>query len=149
VDLVTALVDFSRFLHSWTRWLVLIAAAAVVLVLVFNLIQKKAYAKPASSIMAAFSGLVGLQWVLGMLLLVVLGSTTGFDQRHYWEHLFSTTLALVAAHGHYMLRRRTLADTRRQAIYLTLVVVTLVLIVESPEKYRPTLGICVVAPLFS
>lgn len=129
MDLVTGLMDFSRFLHSWTRWLVLIAAAAAVVLLIVNLAQKKGYGKPVSSIMAAFSGLVGLQWIIGLVLLVTLGSMTGFGIRHYWEHLFSTTLALVTAHGHYMLRRRTMADTRRQVIYLVLVVVTLLLIV--------------------
>lgn len=118
-----------RFAHSWTRWLVLIAAIAAIVYLIAALIQRKSWGKPGPALMAAFSGLVGLQWIIGLIFLVVLGAQTGFGVRHYWEHLTTMTIALVTAHGHYMLRRRQMPDARREAIYLALVVITLLLII--------------------
>lgn len=118
-----------RFAHSWTRWLVLIAAAAAVVYLIVTLLQRRGWVRPGPTLMAAFSGLIGLQWVIGLIFLVVMGAQTGFGVRHYWEHLTTMTLALVTAHGHYMLRRRQMPDARRQVIYLTLVVITLLLVI--------------------
>lgn len=118
-----------RFSHSWVRWLVLIAAIAAVVYLILALVQRRAWGKPGTTLMAVFSGLVGLQWVIGLVFLVVLGSMTDFGVRHYWEHLVTMTLALVVAHGHYMLRRRPMDDTRRHAVYSGLIVLTFAFII--------------------
>lgn len=118
-----------RFAHSWTRWLVLIVAIAAIVYLILALIQRRHWAKPGPTLMAAFSGLIGLQWIIGLVFLVILGAQTGFGVRHYWEHLTTMTVALVAAHGHYMLRRRQMPDARRQAIYLALIAITILLVI--------------------
>lgn len=118
-----------RFAHSWTRWLVVIVAVVAIVYLILALVQRKGWVKPGPTLMAAFSGLIGLQWVIGLVFLVVMGSQTGFGVRHYWEHLVTMTIALVTAHGHYMLRRREMSDSRRQVIYLALIIVTILLVV--------------------
>jgi len=126
MDLVMSLL---RFAHSWTRWLVLIVTVIAVAYLILALAQRKGWVKPGPALMSAFSSLIGLQWIIGLIFLVVFGSQTGFGVRHYWEHLTVMTIALVTAHGHFMLRRRAMPDSRRQGIYLALIVVTTLLVV--------------------
>lgn len=94
------LVDIARFLHSWVRWVVIAATAVALITMVVGLIQRRSYAASDRRVMTIFSSLFGVQWVLGLVMLVVLGAQTGFGVRHYWEHLIVQTVALGVAHLH-------------------------------------------------
>lgn len=121
--------DALRFLHSWVRWLLLAAMLVTVAYFVLRLARRGDYDILSSRLMTVFSSLVGLQWVLGLALMIAWGSIVGFAQRHFWEHLIVMTVALVVAHGHFMMRRRSMPPSTRYGRYLALIAVTVVLII--------------------
>jgi FtsH-binding integral membrane protein len=121
------MIDIVQFLHSWTRWIVIVVSIVALVYLVLRL--NRDWDAMAARLMSAFSSLVGLQWALGLVLLIVRGSQTGFNVRHYWEHLFMMTLALIVAHGHYMWRRRELTSRARYTRNLATIIVALILVV--------------------
>jgi multisubunit Na+/H+ antiporter MnhB subunit len=121
--------DIIRFLHSGVRWLVVIAAIVALVYMAFGLLQKRSWDGRAHRVLAVFSMLVGTQWVIGLVMMVSLGTQTGFGIRHFWEHLVLQTVALVVAHAHYMYRRREMSDGNRYRNGLIVVVATLVIVV--------------------
>ena len=104
---------FLRYAHSGLRWVVVAALIAALLYMLYGWLGRRPWDRRGQILLSVFSGLVGLQWIVGLVFLVVWGSQTGFGVRHYWEHLFAQTLALAAAHLHYMWRRREMADVVR------------------------------------
>lgn len=122
------LIEISRFLHSWTRWLLLIVVVVALGYFLLQWLQNGAWTKRAQTLLTVFSSLIGTQWLLGILLLVVYGSQTSFGQRHFWEHLFTQTIALFVAHLHFMWRRRQFTDRIRYRNGLLLIIAVLVLI---------------------
>lgn len=121
-------VEIVRFLHSWVRWFVVIAAVIALVLMALGLIQGRSYAARDRRVMSVFSSLFGVQWLLGLVMLVVLGAQTGFGVRHYWEHLVVQTVALAVAHLH--LRWKTASGTTpyRNNLILLLVVAALVVV---------------------
>lgn len=118
------MLDVIRFLHSWTRWLVLLIALTDLAYFAVAYFRQRPYTALARRLASLFSIAISIQWVLGLILLIVLGSQTGFGVRHYWEHLVVMTLAVVASNVPAMLRRRTLPDQRRYlAAFISIVVV--------------------------
>ena len=95
-----------RGAHSGVRWMVVLASLAALIWLVYSLVTSRAYDRVTQRIMTTFSSLVGLQWLIGLIFLIALGTSTGFGVRLYWEHAVIMTLVLVAAHVHMMLKRR-------------------------------------------
>lgn len=104
---------FLRYTHSGLRWIVVVALVAALLYMLYGWLAKRPWDRRGQTLLAIFSGLVGLQWIVGLVFLIVWGSMTSFSIRHYWEHLFAQTLALAVAHLHYMWRRREMADVVR------------------------------------
>lgn len=88
--------------HSGIRWLVVLMTAVALVWLLVRYIQNQAYDKRTHIIVASWAGLVGLQWLLGILLLVVLGQYSGIQ----WSHAGVMTLALAVAHGYVPLKKR-------------------------------------------
>ncbi len=120
--------DFVRFLHSWTRWGVVIVAVIAVVWMLLGLVQKRAYSKNDGLLMTAFSSLIGLQWLIGVVLIIIYGSQVSFNVRYIWEHLTVMTIALAVAHAHYAYKRRALPDSTRYRNNLLVIVATFVLI---------------------
>jgi hypothetical protein len=83
-----------RHLHSLVRWLVVLAALAAIIKLGLGLAQNASYDDLTRRIMLAFSMAIRLQWVIGIVFLIVMGSATGFGFRHYWEHAVTMTVAV-------------------------------------------------------
>ena len=102
-----------RFVHSWTRWILFAVAIVALVYFAVGWLQSRPWTKFSQTLLIIFSSLVGLQWIVGIVQLVGLGSETGFGVRHYWEHLTVQTIALIVAHLHFRWRRQTLADTVR------------------------------------
>ncbi|PJF25834.1 MAG: hypothetical protein CUN53_10760, partial [Phototrophicales bacterium] len=106
-------IEVLRYLHSWTRWLVVGIAVVAVVYFAVRLATRGNFDILSARLMTAFTGLISLQWLIGIVLLVVLGSMTGFGVRHYWEHLVTMTVAVGVASLHFRWRRLELAPTAR------------------------------------
>jgi len=122
--LLTAL----RHTHSLVRWLVVIVAIVALVKLALGLVQKASYDALTKRIMVIFSGVITLQWVIGLVFLVVIGGITGFGLRHYWEHLVVMTIAVGLSHMHNSKRWRDAADHIRFRNSLIIIVVVLMLV---------------------
>lgn len=95
--------DILMWTHALLRWLVVVLTVVALGVLVLRLVQRGTYDALVERVMRFFSISVALQWVVGLVYFVVLGA---FNIGYRWEHLVTMTLALVAAHGHYMVKKR-------------------------------------------
>lgn len=117
-----------RFLHSWNRWLLIVAALITLLYFARGWLTSQPWTKAAHRLLSIFSMLVDLQWLLGLILLISFGSMTGFNIRHYWEHLTIQTVAVVVAHLHVRWRKKAIEDKERYRRGFLLVVGVLVLL---------------------
>jgi hypothetical protein len=85
-------------IHSIVRWLVTLAAIALIIRLVIGLVRKQPFDKSATALTSAFSGLMDTQMLLGILFFVLDGlGKTGFPP-YRWEHAVTMVLAVIAAH---------------------------------------------------
>jgi hypothetical protein len=92
-------------LHSLVRWAIVAVGLAAVAVLAIRLAKKGSFDGPSRGLTAAFSGLMDLQMLLGLIFFIWngldLGMLFNFGKpfiRHRWEHLFVMVLAVAAAH---------------------------------------------------
>lgn len=109
--------------HSGLRYLVLLVAFLAVLYLAFGLLTRRAWDGPARGLTAAFTGMLDLQLVFGILLL--------FFRPFYPAligHVVTMLLAIVAAHGFSVAARKAADERRKYGLALTGVVVALVLV---------------------
>lgn len=85
-------------LHSINRWLVTLAALALIVRLIIGLVNKQSFDKTASTLTTVFTGLMDVQMLLGLLYFVLDGfAKIGFPP-YRWEHLVIMFLAVAAAH---------------------------------------------------
>jgi hypothetical protein len=92
-------------LHSLVRWAIVAVGLAAVAILAIRLAKKGSFDGPSRGLTAAFSGLMDLQMLLGLIFFIWngldLGMLFNFGKpfiRHRWEHLFVMVLAVAAAH---------------------------------------------------
>ncbi len=105
--------DFIFNAHSGVRWLVVLATIIVFIWLIRGIVQNHPYDKLTHRIIASWSGLIGLQWILGIILFILMGN---FDVEHRWFHAFLMTVALVVAHAYVPLKRIPNDIKRMQAV---------------------------------
>jgi hypothetical protein len=122
--------EIIRFLHAWVRWLVILIAVINFTYLFISWLRARPFNNTARRLMTWFSSLVGAEWLIGMLLLILLGGQTGFGIAHYWQHALAMTFAVIVAHLHYSFRRRKLPDATqyRNSVIILLAVFGLVLV---------------------
>ncbi|MDX2076982.1 MAG: hypothetical protein SFZ02_11155 [bacterium] len=96
------MMDFILQLHSGVRWLVVLMTIVAFVWLLVRYVQNKSYDKRTHGIVAGWAGLVGLQWIIGIILILVMGTYTGTQ----WSHAGIMTLALAVAHGYVALKKR-------------------------------------------
>lgn len=85
-------------IHSVVRWAVTLVAIALIVRLVLGLVQKRAFDQSARGLLAAFSGLMDAQMLLGLLLLLIDGfGRLGFP-RYRLEHAGMMLVAVIIAH---------------------------------------------------
>lgn len=96
------------YAHSGLRWLVVLLTFVAFIWLLVGYGRNKPFDKRTHMIVVAWASLIGVQWILGIVLFLVLG---GFDVGYRWEHTLIMTLVLAAAHAYVPLKRR--ADTVR------------------------------------
>lgn len=92
-------------LHSLNRWLIVAIGLAAIVILAIRLANKGSFDGPSRGLTAAFSGLMDLQMLLGLIYFIWNGLAMhmlfAFGTpliRHRWEHLFIMVLAVAAAH---------------------------------------------------
>jgi hypothetical protein len=119
----------ARVLHSWTRWVFLVIAIVALIMFILGLIRNRAWDKRANTLLNIYSSVLSLQWLFGLILLITWGSITGFNQRHFWEHLTVQTIAVIVANAHHGWRRRSLSDSARWRNGLLVIVISMILIV--------------------
>ncbi|MDZ4671013.1 MAG: hypothetical protein SH821_09100 [Phototrophicales bacterium] len=94
--------EFLLQAHSGVRWLVVVMTIVAFGWLFFRYVQNASYDKRTHIIVASWAGLVGLQWILGIILMVVMGAFTGAQ----WSHAGVLTVALAVAHAYVPLKKR-------------------------------------------
>jgi hypothetical protein len=117
-----------RHTHSLVRWIVVIVAIVFVIKLVMGIVQKTAWDKLTNTLMRVFSISTSIQWFIGLIFFVILGSLINWQfQAYHWIHLIVMTLALSASHMPAMFKKRP--DTVRYQGTLALVIAALVLVI--------------------
>lgn len=115
--------NFILQLHSGIRWLVVLATLIALVWMLLGLVQKRQYDRMAQRVMTSFSGLVTLQWLIGIILFLALGA---FNITYRWEHAFTMTIAVAVSHMHR--RSKNADDSVRYRNSLIIVAVVLIVI---------------------
>jgi hypothetical protein len=115
--------DFLFQIHSATRWLVVLISILALFWMTYGLLQKHPYDELSERIMTAFSALITLEWLIGIILFLTLAT---FSVGYRWEHAVTMTLALGISHLHR--RWKNAPDNTRYRNGLILIVVVLVLV---------------------
>jgi heme A synthase len=110
--------------HSGLRYLVLLAAVVALIVTALGTFGRKPYERPSRISMAAFTGLLDLQILLGIVMVVL-----GCFYPALMGHLMMMILAAAAAHGCSVYARKQADGRRAHTVALVGVVLALVLIV--------------------
>jgi hypothetical protein len=119
-------------IHSINRWLATLAALALIIRLIIGLIKKQPFDKSASTLTSAFSGLMDLQMLLGILFFVLDGlGKTGFPA-YRWEHAVTMLLAVIVAHLPAIWKKHADAFRTRNTLIAVSVSLLLVFIGISP-----------------
>ncbi len=116
-------------LHSILRWVIVLAALALIIKFALGLIQKQPYDKAARGLVSAFGGLMDTQLLLGTAFFVWSGLAIqgGFGLRHRWEHLAVMLAAVIVAHLPVMWKQRD--DQTRYRNGLAAILVSILLVV--------------------
>lgn len=109
--------------HSGARWVVVLVTILALVKLIIGLVQQPTYGAVTRRLMLAFSGIVTVQWVLGLILFLALGA---FDLGYRWEHAVTMTIAVAISHLHN--RWKNAPDALRYRNSLIIVVIVLMLV---------------------
>ncbi|HSG17725.1 MAG TPA: hypothetical protein VLE70_15565 [Anaerolineae bacterium] len=85
--------DFVLTLHSINRWIVVIVAVIAVIKLLIGWLRSSPYQAADRGLMAAYTGLLDLQLLLGLILLMGLGL-----KQFRVEHAVTMLAAIILAH---------------------------------------------------
>ena len=125
-------VDFLLTLHGEIRWLVALVAVVAIVKYGLGLWQKQSYGPMDRGLIAAFTGLLDLNFLLGLILLFGLGG--GFPM-HRIEHAVTMLLAVIVAHSSAAWCKSDDA-TRKFRNNLIVIVLALVLVVVGVIRLR-------------
>lgn len=117
--------DILLTIHSLVRWLLLLLALGAALKFAMGWLQGQPFRPMDRGLMSGFTGLVDLQALLGLILLIGLGSYTRFQL----EHAFTMLLALLLAHLPMRWRSSDLADALKFRNNLFVILGVLLLVV--------------------
>ncbi|MBZ0296206.1 MAG: hypothetical protein K8L99_26845 [Anaerolineae bacterium] len=120
--------DLSNFIlqaHSGWRWIVILATVVALAWMLVGLLQQRTYDQMARRIMLIFTISIDIQFLLGIILLLLRISQTGL-QSVYIEHTVIMLIALVVAH--LTSRWKSAADNLRYRNNLIAIIVVLVLV---------------------
>jgi FtsH-binding integral membrane protein len=90
------------YIHSWLRWVIVLVGLIALVIHALGLIQKKSYNSMSRGLMSAFTGLLDLQVLVGIIYLIAgwqgFVSPGGGFPRAQVGHTFTMLVAVVAAH---------------------------------------------------
>lgn len=127
--------DFLLQLHSGVRWLVVLVTIIALIKLILGLVQKSAYDTLTQRLMMAFSMLISVQWLIGIILFLVMNS---FSVGYRWEHAVTMTIAVAVANMHRRWKAAPDATRYRSSLIIVVVVLALVFIgvARLPQGWR-------------
>lgn len=129
------------YAHSGLRWLLVLAVLVALVFMIYSLVTQREQDRITRIVMLTFSSLVGLQWVLGMLYYVVIGTQMNqWNLRNQATHAAVMTGALVVAHLYLPFRRRA-SNRVYYAASVAVVLVTTVFIVWGVATLLPGGGL--------
>jgi hypothetical protein len=121
--------DFVVGLHSLVRWLVVVAAVAAIIRYVIALVGKSPEAEMGRKLMMAYTILLDVNVLLGLILIVGRASAVGQILPIWIEHAVTNSIAVIIAHI-FAARGKKQADSKRAAAWrLAGVVISILLIV--------------------
>lgn len=117
--------DILFYAHSGLRWLVVVAALLALLVNLYTLLSRRiADDGLVRDTMRLWTISLDVQWLLGLILILVMGVFT----RPQLEHAFANTLAVVVAHAYMAFRKRP-NQTRLIANAATIGIALLIIVI--------------------
>ena len=103
--------------HSWVRWLVLLAGLAVLARAIVGMTGRKSWTAADDRGTVLFISAFDLQFVLGLLLMAVLGGAAG--TRRVLEHAGGMIVAIALAHiGRVRIKRMPAGSSDRHRVAL-------------------------------
>ncbi|MBE2183099.1 MAG: hypothetical protein IAE89_06720 [Anaerolineae bacterium] len=115
------------YAHSGFRWIVMLAAVVALVYMIYGLVTRRAYDRRAGLVMTIFVRCIEIQWLLGLILIVLKAIALGGFLPAWWGHLILMTVAVVVAHMYMGFKRRP--DNIRYVIGLVAIIAVLVLII--------------------
>lgn len=113
-------------IHSVLRWVVLAFAVLALVVNVLALVQKRSAGDPlVKNGMRLWTILLDVQWLVGLILLLVMG----VFGRPQMEHAVANTIAVAVAHSAVAFRKKS--DQTRLIANLATIVLALLIIVAA------------------
>jgi uncharacterized membrane protein len=136
-----SLYTLALFLHSWNRWLVLIAGIVVLTQAIKGFSKKSEYCSCQTKWMLIFISSLHLQLLVGLLLYFVLSPITGLalhdfgaamkdSVQRFWavEHAFVNIIAVGLAQTGSILVKRTNIPARKNKLTIIWISIALILI---------------------
>lgn len=126
---MNSLYNFTLILHSWNRWIILIAGLLAVILAILALVKKQEYSKTNKVTSLVFISSLHFQLVIGILLYFVLspitlealsnfGAAMKNSEIRYWavEHSFVNIIAIIVAQvGSILVRRKSSSSAKHKA----------------------------------
>jgi len=126
---MNSLYNFTLILHSWNRWIILIAGLLAIILAILALVKKQEYSKTNKITSLVFISSLHFQLVIGILLYFVLspitlealsnfGAAMKNSEIRYWavEHSFVNIIAIIVAQvGSILVRRKSSNPAKHKA----------------------------------
>lgn len=135
-------------IHSWLRWVVLIAGVIAVFAAIGRALRPSDAAAPRDRASLVFLISVDLQFLLGILLMLVgpwmrtLASDPGFAMKHavtrYWtvEHGFGMIIAVILVHvGRVVARKAATPQASAKRLAIFFVIALLIMLITIPWPF--------------
>jgi len=149
--------QFTIFIHSWLRWILLILALIVIIRAFYGWFGNRDFLKVDNTSTLILISIFHLQLVIGLLLYIFLspitqgafqdfGTAMKDSQMRYWavEHIFIMILSIAIAQIGRIQIKKTHADKgkfRNSAIYFTLAFLLIVSRIPWDQGYRLIRGL--------
>ncbi len=116
---------FWKAMHSGVRWLAVGAAVVALVLLIVGLVTKGKYGRPHTLTFSVLNGLLGIQLLLGILLIVINRAASGNVIQHL---LFNLAGMIVIATGSARAKRATGASQFQTALVRLLIGMVLIFV---------------------
>ena len=146
--------DAALHLHSWLRWLVLLVGLVAVVRAVSGRSSGRPWSRADDGFGAAFTGLLDLQMLLGLIMYFALspitmegmrdmGAAMGNTGLRFWtiEHPFGMIVAIAVAHiGRTRIRKTTDSVRRHRTALIFFTIALIVIVITIPWPGRAIIG---------